>query len=664
MIFLQSAMLWGLLAASIPIIIHLLNRRRHRTIKWAAMQFLLKATRESRGKKRLRHILILACRTLGIAALVTAAAIPVVSSLFGFGSGKPDLVVLVFDRSASMESNPESGTIPRRELALQRLRDAFADLEGTRLVLIDSATGRPQDVPSPEVLPELTAAAATDAGADLPGLLSTAAEYLSDTPGRAEVWIASDLQSTSWSPEDDRWSAVRAGLAALPQPPRVRVLALGGEDAPNQSVRVLASRRVGNRLLLDLEVVRGGDALAPINLPLTTNLNGVRTTESLTIAGQRLRFQKGIEIPESEESGHGWVSIRGDGNPRDNVCFFAYGPLRPLKSAVVAHEGEGADYLALAAAPDGFGGQSVERIAPAAAGSLVTDEYAAILWAAPLPVGAAATELQRFLGAGGQVIFFPPDADPGQQFLGMQWTAREEAARDRFFILDSWDHDDGLLRDGIDGTPLPADRVRAIKRQVPEGEATILARWDDTQPFLVRRVVDRGTAWFLGALPDYTWSNLGDADVLLPAVQRAILDGADRFDSGYLATLGSREATPKGDDTPTRLDDYEEGRGADPGHVAGVFRIGDRTLAVNRPPAEDIRDVLEPKALDTLLEGLPFTLFEDTSQSAQESVSRGIWRGFLIAMLFFLLAEALLCIPNRPVAPAAVSVGSPPTVPH
>ena len=80
MLFLNPFLLWGLLAAAVPIAIHLLNRRRHKTIQWAAMQFLLKATRESRGKKKLRHILILTCRALAIAALACAAARPVQSS--------------------------------------------------------------------------------------------------------------------------------------------------------------------------------------------------------------------------------------------------------------------------------------------------------------------------------------------------------------------------------------------------------------------------------------------------------------------------------------------------------------------------------------------------------------------------------------------------------
>jgi hypothetical protein len=232
----------------------------------------------------------------------------------------------------------------------------------------------------------------------------------------------------------------------------------------------------------------------------------------------------------------------------------------------------------------------------------------------------------------------------------MNWSVLGTAAIDQFFILDSWNHDDGLLRDGIDGTPIPADRLRAVKRRIPEGEATVLARWDDTQPFLVRRVVGRGTAWFMGSLPDYTWSNLGDADVLLPAVQRAVLAGTDRFDSGYLATLGTSAAQPKADEIRERLDDYGTAAKAEPEFLAGIQKLGDRTLAINRPVTEDIPDIIERSTLAPLLEGTDFSLFEDNSNSGRENISRGVWRGFLIAMLVFLLSEALLCLPKRQVA--------------
>ena len=36
----------GLLLAGIPILIHILNRRRYKTVDWAAMDFLLRAMRK------------------------------------------------------------------------------------------------------------------------------------------------------------------------------------------------------------------------------------------------------------------------------------------------------------------------------------------------------------------------------------------------------------------------------------------------------------------------------------------------------------------------------------------------------------------------------------------------------------------------------------------
>ena len=655
MTFLNPGLLWFLLAAAAPIVIHLLNRRRHKTVQWAAMAFLLKATRESRGKKRLRHILVLACRALAVAALATAASLPVVSSLLGFGGGRPDLIVVVFDRSASMEANPRGGAVPRREIALQRLRDALAELGGSRIVLVDSATGSTQEIATPEVLGDLSATAATDTAADLPALLGTAAAFLGENPGRSEVWVVSDLQASSWRPEDDRWTAARAALAALPEPPQLRVLSLSGESAENQAVRLLASRRSGDQLLLDLEIVRSVDATTPLNLPVTTTVDGVRSTESVTIPGQSLRLRKTVALPKGATSGFGSLSIPGDGNPRDNAAFFAYGPATPTRTAVVAAPGEAASYLALAAAPPGFAGQEAVSVALGQLGTLDLSSFAAVLWAAPLPVGPDASQIIAFLESGGQAIFFAPPDESAQPFLDLAWSPLERAAPDSFFILGSWDREDGLLRDGIDGSPLPAERFRAIQRRLPVGEAAVLARWDDEQPFLSRRILGRGTAWFVGTLPDYGWSNLGDADVLLPAVQRAVLAGADRLSSPLAAELGSSAAKPAPGENRTRLDEFAAGPRSDPDHLAGVFRLGDRVLALNRPAAEDRTDVLDPAALDPLLEGLRFSLFEDRSQGANENVTRGVWRAFLVAMLFLLLAEAALCLPKRPAPKPALA---------
>lgn len=645
MTFLSPFLLWFLAATSVPVIIHLLNKRRHKTLQWAAMQFLLKATRESRGKKKLRHILILTCRALGIAALAFAAARPIVSGLLGWGVGTIDTVVLILDRSASMELRSGDGQAAKRELVLQKVRDAMADIGNPRLVLIDSATGKAQEVPSPDVLAEISATAATDSAADIPALVSAAAETLSTGSGRSEIWLASDLQNSNWRPDDsERWDSARAKLAALPQKPALRVLSLTGDSAPNVSLRVLSSRRSSDGLLLDLELIRSEDDRGTLNLPLTVRVNGSASGESLTLPGQSFRFQKRIAIKDEAESGHGWLSIPADGNPRDNAVFFAYGPARPVKSLIVAPKGESADYLALAAAPPGFEKQTAERVDPAAFAQTSTADYSMILWVAPLPSATNANLLEAFLKAGGQIVCLPTTEPSNETFLGIKWEPITEAKRGKFFILQDWNKTDGPLRDGIDGTPLPAERLRAIKRAIPAGDSAPLARWEDGEPFITRKIVDRGTLWFLGSLPDYTWSNLGDADALLPATQRILALGADRFDSSYLAEINTEPATLAPGETRARVDDFSQ---ENTPHDAGVFRLGERLVAINRPLAEDDLQIATKDNLDAMLAGTDYRLLDQVGQSADPSLSTDMWRAFLLAVLFFLISEALLCLPKK-----------------
>lgn len=647
MLFLSPLFLWVLTAASIPVIIHLINRRRHQTIRWAAMQFLLKATRQSRGKRKLRNILILACRCLLLAGLVFAAARPVVSGLMGWGGGSIDTVVVLLDRSASMEIQAGDGLESRREIILGKVRDAMEDLGNPRLVLIDSATLQPQEVPSPDVLAEISPAGPTDTAADVPALLNRAAEWLRDSTGNTEVWLATDLQATNWRALDEGWATARASLSSLPNAPRLRLLSMTGQPAANSSVRLLSSRRAGNRLQLEIEVLRLGDRRSSVSVPLTIHINGVGTTDTLTMDGQALRFQKNLALPDGAQSGYGWVSIPGDGNPRDNVAFFAYGESLARKTLVVSAPGEAADYLTLLAAPPGLDGFEARQVMADQVSAELTPDLAAVLWAAPLPSGAMQEALASFIASGGQVMLLPPGTESREDFLGIRWSPVQQAANDKFFILKDWNRSDGLLRDAIDGSSLAGNRLKAIRRQLPQGDLIPLATWEDGEPALSRRILDRGTLWCLASLPDYTWSNLGDADVLLPAIQRMVLAGSERFDAAFQGEVGpGTERLGKG--ARRRLDSYRAGESSVGGRFdAGVYDNGEQWLALNRPAAEDVPDILTREELDTLFEGIEYSMFEQSGQEQQTSISRDVWRAFLIAALLFLIAEALLCLPKK-----------------
>src|SRR2546425_8143315 len=105
MTFLAPFILWGLPLILLPVLIHLMNRLRHRSMPWAAMMFLRSATRKSTRYARLRQFIILLFRVLAVLGLVLALSRPLAGGWAGWVfSSAPDVILVLLDRSASMET--------------------------------------------------------------------------------------------------------------------------------------------------------------------------------------------------------------------------------------------------------------------------------------------------------------------------------------------------------------------------------------------------------------------------------------------------------------------------------------------------------------------------------------------------------------------------------
>src|SRR5437868_1146831 len=98
MSFLNPIMLFGLGAAAVPVIIHLLNRRKFQKVVWAAMRFLKTSVEHTRQRSRVEDLLLLFLRCLILILLALAAARPALRSsslpVLG-GPGKSTAVVLL-----------------------------------------------------------------------------------------------------------------------------------------------------------------------------------------------------------------------------------------------------------------------------------------------------------------------------------------------------------------------------------------------------------------------------------------------------------------------------------------------------------------------------------------------------------------------------------------
>src|SRR5262245_33329254 len=100
MTFLNPILAWtGLACVAIPILIHILMRRRRRPVAWAAMKFLLEAYRKQRRRTNLEQILLLASRCLLVALLALALGKPVLGAAGLLGGPGSRTLYLLIDNS-------------------------------------------------------------------------------------------------------------------------------------------------------------------------------------------------------------------------------------------------------------------------------------------------------------------------------------------------------------------------------------------------------------------------------------------------------------------------------------------------------------------------------------------------------------------------------------
>lgn len=111
MSFTYPAFLFALSAIAIPIIIHLFNFRKFKTIYFSNTRFLKEVKQETQAKSKLKHLLVLAARILAIIFIVLAFAqpfIPVENKQISIG----DKAISIFiDNSFSMDAINKNGTL-------------------------------------------------------------------------------------------------------------------------------------------------------------------------------------------------------------------------------------------------------------------------------------------------------------------------------------------------------------------------------------------------------------------------------------------------------------------------------------------------------------------------------------------------------------------------
>ena len=654
MTFLQPIALLGLLLALAPIIIHLLNLLRHRTVPWAATRFLFQARKSSSRLSKLKRWLILLLRVLALAALAFMIARPTTGgdSLFSLSNGSPEVLVLVLDRSASMETTTDKDSMTKRQKALEAFQSFARPWTESRLVVLDSALEEPffidrADSFKDEALQRFFGP--TDTAADLPGTLSKALDWLEETGvGTAEVLVVSDMQSSNWELERNADIMRKINRTLFVKKDFWKLTFLNMADPPpyNLSLTVDQVNRMPNKVEPVLNLRKKGRGKEEVRL--TARMNGKSDLLEVELVSQSVLWRPTFGLKNEPEEG--WISIHSpdDFCQSDNICYLTYGSTEPpqvavrasnprtsliLRSASQTEQGELADPLPLS----GFGKKDILSRKILIHQGEINSKVEKVL--------------EEFVIKGGSLVLFPPEVTSSDGSKLLSWNSMEEKLEDEIFQVSNWREDSGLLTNSSDGNRLPLDRLAIKRRRTPQqGEA--LAYYSDGKPFLSCLTLGKGIVYAFSTLPLDSWSSMSDGYVLVPALQRLIEESSSSnsfIQSWFCGEKESKESI--------LFEPIGDAKDNVPYLHAGIYRVNGRLTAINRPKSENDTLFL---TVEQILEKLPSIsprLLEDESSSGSNDRSEA-WSFFLTLCLILLLGEALLGQPALARENKAISINA------
>ena len=233
MSFLNPLLLFGIAAVAVPIIIHLLNRRKFRKVNWAAMKFVKLSIDQNQRRMRLEDLILLLLRCALLALLALALARPVMRQSESSFMGQAGVTsVLVLDNSFSMGfEDGEATRFERAKAACTNILDSLPSGSSVALYL-GSDVVRPvieEPLFDLDAVREGVASAplSDHATALFPSVERAVSELEGSSSVRREVYVVTDNQELGW-----RQSALMQKLLKKHDGDiRVHFVVVGGEGA-------------------------------------------------------------------------------------------------------------------------------------------------------------------------------------------------------------------------------------------------------------------------------------------------------------------------------------------------------------------------------------------------------------------------------------------------
>jgi hypothetical protein len=564
MTFLNFALVGGVAALSIPIIIHLFHKSRFQVVKWGAMHLLESVIRTNQRRIRIEQIILLMVRAAIPLILALLMARPVWKGAQALlGDSKTSTVVLL-DNSYSMEASRAGQTnfaVAREEAA--RIVNNFRRGSDVQVILMGEGGSTLLDAPTydiPRAAKELGQLDAGFGAATVPAALGFAASTFEQmTEPSRNVVVITDFQRVSFQANEDALLGESIGrLKSLALAPTITFFDVGQEIRDNVAVESLDFSKlmigVGQRVRIRANLRNYGEANYP-DLRVYLKVDGTEKAASQLSLGAnetgQVLFTHAFDTPGSHV-----VEITADADTlkADNT-YLASIPVRDKLPVLLVNgdpnpealKGE-TDFAEIALQPYSAARvESADLIATKVIrpeemkGDILTQSAVVILANVRRLDDGQLKALEEFVKTGGGLLVFPGDRVDAKWWTESMWKKGEgllpamlgplqgelRGGAPTVSVL-SQRYDNPaleLFNDPRNGTI--GDSAIRLWFQLQQGAAsaaaqpaTELAKLENGDAFLLERPFGEGRVILCSTALDADWSNLPLKPSYLPLLQR------------------------------------------------------------------------------------------------------------------------------------------------
>ncbi|HEY3252232.1 MAG TPA: BatA domain-containing protein, partial [Ignavibacteria bacterium] len=574
MTFINPAILWGLLAVSIPILIHIFNLKKTRKIEFSTLMFLKEIQETKQKRIKLKQLLILLCRIAFIILIVMAFAGPFTKGFLGSITDKsPATVLILFDDSFSMNGRSASGTDfdAAKNKAIELINTLAKDDE-VFFVPVSKIDNYSYLTPYKEInsiRDSITHHKTSDVRKPISSILYKAKNILSASKyPLKEVYIITDGQSSMFEKNN-----------------------LAAEELFDKDTRlnfVLVSARTPNNISIDSVDVKTKIFVPGRTVKLTaivTNHNNFNiTSKSIVFTSDTYRDEKAIDFPSgsatevdftfSPQKGgfqSGTIELTGSEISEDefqndnkrNVVFYVPEYLGVL---IVSENPSDDDYLSLAissseAMMTDSSGNKINfykiKNSRSLTGENLNDFNAIVIVTKRSFSNDEASKLKAYIEDGGGVIIYPGKNaelnnynDVLNKTFGIPYLPqRTENPNGTVFDKIDYDHPlfEGMFKSKTNESKIESPLVKSWVSPQAGANSQSLIKLSGGENFLVQYRIGKGNILFYAIPPDKSCSNFPEISIFPPLTLRSI---------GYVSKLPSPKEAIAGEECYFNPEDF------------------------------------------------------------------------------------------------------------